>query len=257
MKKMLIAGNWKMNCNSFEATVLVEYIWGGLLEKILKSEILVCPPFTSLETVVKVLEKAPVHVGAQNCHYEPKGAFTGEISIQMLSHIGVEYVIIGHSERRSIFGEDDELINNKLKAIINADLKPILCIGETLNERNEGKTFDILKFQLEKCLESVTESDIYKITIAYEPVWAIGTGISATREQIVEAHDWLRTYLISKYGSVANDVIILYGGSLNAKNAESVLSVKNVNGGLIGGASLNPEEFLIIINVAENILSNS
>jgi triosephosphate isomerase len=255
MKKMLIAGNWKMNCNTFEATVLVEYIWGGIINRNLISKILVCPPFTSLEAVRKVLEKSNISVGAQNCYYESKGAYTGEISIPMIAHLGAEYIIIGHSERRSYFNESNELINKKLLAIHNAELKPILCIGETLAQRQAELTFEILTNQLDICLKGFNPDNIDDVVIAYEPVWAIGTGIAATTEQIIEAHEWLRNYFKQNYNEKADNMILLYGGSMNAKNADSILSIEDVNGGLIGGASINPEEFLSIIDIAEKILA--
>ncbi|HOM05975.1 MAG TPA: triose-phosphate isomerase, partial [Candidatus Kapabacteria bacterium] len=190
MKNMLIAGNWKMNTNVFESQKLVEYILGFMkTNDNLKSRVLVCPPFTSVYTIGQIVKNSELLLGAQNCYFEEKGAFTGEISIPMLEYCGVSHIIIGHSERRSYFKEDDELINKKLLAILEHHLTPILCIGETLDERNQGKTFDVLKNQLDKDLSGVSKEQIDRIVVAYEPVWAIGTGISATREQVVEAHN--------------------------------------------------------------------
>lgn len=255
MKNMLIAGNWKMNTNVFESQKLVEYILGFLSSyKDLKSKVLVCPPFTSLFTIGKKIDNTKLLLGAQNCYYEEKGAFTGEISIPMLEYCGVRYVIIGHSERRAYFNETDELINKKLLALLQHNLTPILCIGETLDERNRGETFQVLKNQLEQDLAEAPFTSINKIVIAYEPVWAIGTGVSASREQVVEAHDFLRSYLIEKYGENAKNVYLLYGGSLSEKNADEILSIENVNGGLIGGASLKGESFTEIIKIAEKYL---
>jgi triosephosphate isomerase len=255
MKNMLIAGNWKMNTNVFESQKLVEYILGFLSSyKDLKSKVLVCPPFTSLFTIGKMIDNTKLLLGAQNCYYEEKGAFTGEISIPMLEYCGVRYVIIGHSERRAYFNETDELINKKLLALLQHNLTPILCIGETLDERNRGETFQVLKNQLEQDLAEAPFTSINKIVIAYEPVWAIGTGVSASREQVVEAHDFLRSYLIEKYGENAKNVYLLYGGSLSEKNADEILSIENVNGGLIGGASLKGESFTEIIKIAEKYL---
>lgn len=248
---MLIAGNWKMNTNVFESEKLVEYILGYLENSGgSKCEVLVCPPFISIYPISTLLEGTSLKLGAQNCHFEDKGAFTGEISLPMLKHCDVSHVIIGHSERRAYFLESDELINKKLLAILKSELTPILCIGETIEERNAGKTFDILTGQLDKCLENISAEKISDIVIAYEPVWAIGTGVSATIEQVNEAHDWLRNYLTGKFSTAGNDCALLYGGSMNEKNADEILSSPNVNGGLIGGAALKGESFVSIIEFA-------
>lgn len=255
MKKMLIAGNWKMNTNVFESEKLSEYIIGFLRSQAdLKSEVLICPPFVSLYPLSLLVENSALKIGAQNCHYENKGAFTGEVSIEMLKHVEVSHVIIGHSERRIIFGEDDKLINKKLLALINAELTPILCIGETLSEREAGETYKVLENQLNICLDLVPSDVLEKLVIAYEPVWAIGTGVSATTEQANEAHDWIRKHLTEKYSDTGISTILLYGGSLNEKNAFEILSLPNVNGGLIGGASLKGDSFVSIIETAEKIL---
>jgi len=255
MKNMLIAGNWKMNTNVFESQKLVEYILGFVkTNATLKSKVLVCPPFTSVYAIGQMIENTKLLLGAQNCYYEEKGAFTGEISIPMLEYCGVSHIIIGHSERRSYFKEEDEIINKKLLAILEYNLTPILCIGETLDERNQGKTFDILINQLDKDLAGLTGDTIERVVIAYEPVWAIGTGISATREQVQEAHDFLRHFLVGKFGEKANRVYLLYGGSLSEKNADEILSIENVNGGLIGGASLKGDSFCSIIQTAEKYI---
>ena len=201
-----------------------------------------------------------IKIGAQNCYFEKKGAFTGEISVEMLKEVGCSYVIVGHSERRAIFDETNELINKKLLAILSEDLIPILCIGETIEDRKSGNTFTVLEQQLNGCLLGIDNSDIDgvnsnidKIVIAYEPVWAIGTGVSATAAEVAEAHKWLREFLVGKFGEKANDVYLLYGGSLSDANAEEVLSIKDVDGGLIGGASLVAERFLSIIKTALSI----
>ncbi len=254
MKNILIAGNWKMNTNIFESEKLVEYILGYVKNAAkLNCEVLVCPPFTSICSVTKLLADSPIHLGSQNCYYEQSGAYTGEVSIDMLKHCGVSHVIIGHSERRTIFGETDELINKKLLALLNAELTPILCIGETLEEREQGKTFDVLGTQLKLNLAGINAENINKIVIAYEPVWAIGTGITATTEQINEAHDWLRRYLIARFGVKSEKLLLLYGGSMNAANADEILACENVNGGLIGGASLKGDAFCSIIESANRI----
>jgi len=254
MNKILIAGNWKMNTNVFESEKLVEYVVGytNNQEK-LNCEVLVCPPFTSLFPINKLISNSPIKLGSQNCHFEPQGAFTGEVSIDMLKHCGVSHVIIGHSERRTIFGENDELINKKLIALLNADVTPILCIGETLEEREQGNTFDVLGKQSKVNLAGVCSDNIDKIVIAYEPVWAIGTGITATTEQINEAHDWLRRYLIARFGVKSEEMCLLYGGSMNPANADEILACENVNGGLIGGASLKGDAFCSIIESANKI----
>lgn len=256
MKKMLIAGNWKMNTTYKEAKELALNIVSGLsgLGQ-LKSKILFCPPFTNIFAVKEAIKGFEIELGAQNCFYELKGAFTGEISPLMLLELGCNYVIIGHSERRTYFGEDDALINRKVLAATRAGLNVILCIGETLEQRKKNETFSVLEYQINTDLDLFPSEHLKRLVIAYEPVWAIGTGISATNEQIEEAHNWIREYLIGKFGSIANDIIILYGGSLSDSNSAEIFSIANVNGGLIGGASLDATKFLNIIKSAEVILS--
>ena len=256
MKKFLIAGNWKMNKDAMESELLAEEISQGLMEHNNPNvSVLLCPPFTSLSTVYSTIQGMPVSAGAQNCHFEESGAYTGEVSVPMIKHLRARYVIIGHSERREYFNESNQFINKKLKAILEHELKPILCIGETLEERESGKTFDVLKTQLDECLANTDENEIQNIVIAYEPVWAIGTGVSARPEQVSEAHKWIRNYLLGKYGEKANDTLILYGGSMKPENAKELLSIEDVNGGLIGGASLNSESFLGIIQTAVELSS--
>jgi len=261
MKKYLIAGNWKMNTTISETTELINSLSNGLkkMDETYSASavtVLVCPPFTNIPKVAELTVdnlnngKKIIKVGSQNCYYEKKGAFTGEISIEMLKAIGCEYIIIGHSERRAIFNETNELINKKLLAILTESITPILCIGETLEERKTGNTFKVLEEQLNDCLQGIDNSTIDKIVIAYEPVWAIGTGVSATVAEIAEAHKWLREFLVGKFGAKANDVFLLYGGSLSDANAKETLSIANVDGGLIGGASLVTEKFLAIIETA-------
>lgn len=266
MKNFLIAGNWKMNTTFSEATELSTKLLNFLVgeeknnEKILP-EILLCPPFVSIQKIKELTAKSQIKVGSQNCHFEKKGAFTGEISVEMLKSVGCEYIIVGHSERRTIFGETNEFINQKIKSVLAANLTPILCIGETIDERKAGKTFAVLENQLNLCLQDIDKSMIYdekskaaKIVIAYEPIWAIGTGISATSEEVAEAHSWLRNFLVTKFGNEAENIFLLYGGSLTDANAKEILSIENVNGGLIGGASLVAEKFISIIKTA-NILT--
>ncbi len=255
MKKIMIAGNWKMNTNLFEAQVLAEYIFGGVLQKPdLKVDVVLCPPFVNLSTVASVLKDTKkVLLGAQNCYHEVKGAYTGEISVPMLTEVGCKYIIIGHSERRTIFGETDELINKKVNAIMDYGYNAILCIGETLEEREAGKTFDVLYSQLDKCLTGVPNYKLRNIVVAYEPVWAIGTGVAATVNQVDDAHNKIREHLVESLGAPAKDMLILYGGSMKPSNAAELLKLENVNGGLIGGAALDPEQFLDIIESARKI----
>lgn len=255
-RKYLIAGNWKMNTTHSTAETLVSEIVDGI-SKIdnLQTKVLVCPPFINISGVFDIARNSLVKVGSQNCYFEEKGAFTGEISIPMLKEVGCSYIIIGHSERRAIFNESNFLINKKVKAILDAELNPILCIGETLEERQTGKTFDVLQRQLNECLQDLSIDEIARVVIAYEPVWAIGTGVSATPKEIAEAHLWMRNYFIEKVGDfTAKDIYLLYGGSLNDANAKETLSIANVDGGLIGGASLVASKFLSIIETAEHIL---
>lgn len=253
MRKLLIAGNWKMNTGLEETSLLVSSIDEYKSTHDNKNvEVLVCPPFINLITAIDTAAGSPIKVGAQNCYYQEKGAYTGEISASMLSEIGCKYVIIGHSERREIFKEDDELINKKIIAALNQKLIPILCIGEKLEERNAGNTNNILEAQLTKALQNVEISDYSKFVIAYEPVWAIGTGISATNEQANETHNWIRNYLIENLGAAAADIRILYGGSMNENNAQDLLKLDNVDGGLIGGASLKASTFNKIIDIANS-----
>ncbi len=254
MKKILIAGNWKMNTNLNSSTELCLSIAKALEDKELLSNVLICPPFTNLGNCSVAIKGTAIVLGAQNCWYEDKGAFTGEISLEMLKSVGCTYCITGHSERRTIFGETDEIINKKTHSILRNGLIPIVCIGETLEERNAGKTYDVLFYQLDNSLKDIAETDWQKVVIAYEPVWAIGTGVTATPEQAQEAHFNIRNYLNEKFGSNAAKCMILYGGSMNEKNALELLSLPDINGGLIGGASLKAESFVSIINSAEKVL---
>ena len=253
MKEILIAGNWKMNTNAFEAEKLAEFITGGYKKSCNNVQVLICPPFTNLQSVGKIVKGTDIALGAQNCHFKPNGAFTGEISIPMLTYLGCTYIITGHSERRAYFGEDDLLINQKATAILDAGLKAIVCIGETLAERQANKTFDVLTRQLEIGLKFNSTVDLNHIVVAYEPVWAIGTGIAATIEQIKTAHDFIRNKLIEVIGNEGKTTLIQYGGSVTAENAQSILALDNVHGALFGGASLKGEGFISIINTAQNL----
>ena len=258
MKEFLIAGNWKMNTTLSEANELLTKLLNFLVNKSKNNEeiltkILLCPPFVNIQKVWELAANSKIKVGAQNCYFEKNGAFTGEISVEMLKSVGCEYVIIGHSERRAIFNETNELINKKIKSVLAENLTPILCIGETLSERKSKQTFSVLEQQLNLCLNGIDKSMISKIVIAYEPIWAIGTGISATLDEIEEAHFWLRNFLVKQFGEHANKVFLLYGGSLSDTNSKEIFSIENVDGGLIGGASLVAEKFISIIETANSI----
>lgn len=234
MRKTIIAGNWKMNKTVSEAVSLVKE-----LKKLVKganSEVIVCPSFTALSAVSNEVKGSNVRVGAQNMHFEKEGAFTGEVSPLMLKEL-VSYVILGHSERRHVFKEDDLLINKKVKAALSSGLKPILCVGETLDEREKGKMKKVVEGQLRKSLEGV---DVNKVIVAYEPVWAIGTGKTATPSQAEEMHNFIR-------GLLNPDVSILYGGSVKPNNIKELMSEEDIDGALVGGASLDAESFSEIV----------
>ena len=250
MRMKFIAGNWKMNSGFFEAEELVKNLLAKESEiDFDKKVVAICPPFTMSLLASNLMEESKIYLGAQNCHYEEKGAFTGEIAVPMLKEIGVVFIIIGHSERRTYFAETDEFINKKVKAIIAHGLNPILCIGETLEERESNKTFDVLDRQIRKGLDGIQKNEIIEtLTIAYEPVWAIGTGITANSEQIIEAHAFIRNLIAELYDKeTAEEVLIQYGGSVNDKNAKEILNLPNVDGALVGGASLKVESFMQII----------
>ena len=251
MKNFLIAGNWKMNTSPKDAKKLAENIVASLPERTSGVDVLVCPPFIDLSVVNSEIEKSYIKLGAQNCYYENAGAYTGEISPKMLVDSNCEFVIIGHSERRTLFGETDRIVNTKIRAALNADLKVIMCIGETLNERNGNTTFEVLARQIEHGLTDIETWKNENIVVAYEPIWAIGTGLAANLEQIEEAHDFIKSKLIDVLGDSGKDCLILYGGSVNAKNAADILKIESVYGALIGGASLKADQFVQIIKFAQ------
>ncbi len=256
MKTMLIAGNWKMNKNIDETELLTSQFISGITNNLDPNvEVLICPPFTNLCSSSKLIKDTRLRLGAQNCHYEKNGAFTGEISIEMLISLGCTYVIVGHSERRALFNETNQFINLKVKAIVQSSLKAILCIGETKEERENNKTWEVLESQLFSCLIGIDGALLENVVIAYEPVWAIGTGLTASNEQIQEAHARIKNYISEIKGVPGLTVPVLYGGSLNESNAKDILSIQDVNGGLIGGASLKAEPFLSIINIAQRIIN--
>jgi len=250
MRKKIIAGNWKMNMNVQESAALADGIKKSLGD-FDKADVVLCPPFTSLETVLKSVENSPIQVGAQNIYFEQPGAFTGEISAGMLTALGCAYVIVGHSERREYFKENNKVINKKVKAALDAGLVPILCVGEKLKQREEGITDKVIKTQVNACLNGIFIDSPDDLIIAYEPVWAIGTGMTATPEQAEEVHALIRTLVEKKYTpEIAENLRIQYGGSMKPDNAASLLSQENIDGGLIGGASLKVDPFIGIIKSA-------
>ncbi len=252
MRKKIVAGNWKMYKDKNETIELISQLKEKLKESNLDVEIVICPPFTSIELAGELIKNSPIHLGAQNMHSEMEGAFTGEVSAKMLKSFGVEYVILGHSERRTYFKESNEFINQKIKRAIEFNLKPIFCLGETLEEREKGKTFEIVDDQLTKGLAGISRFDLDKIVIAYEPVWAIGTGKTATPEQAQEVHSFLREKLAQLYDSEISTITkILYGGSVKPENARDLFKQPDIDGGLIGGACLKADLFYQIILAAQ------
>ena len=247
MRKKVIAGNWKMNMLPNEAMSMISNL--APLVKDADSEVVLCVPYTDLFYSLLTAQETNIKIGAQNMHFEEKGAYTGEISGKMLKSIGVEYVIIGHSERRQYFAETDETVNKKLKAAFANGLKPIVCVGETLEERESGKAFEIITNQTQKALDGLTNEQVANTIIAYEPIWAIGTGKTATSEDANEACKKIREKIAKIYGqNVADRVIIQYGGSMKPENAKELLEMSDIDGGLIGGASLKAESFEKIVN---------
>ena len=247
MRRIILAGNWKMNQTPSQAQVLLEELKNSLPAT--KHTVAVFPPYLALTQAVAAGE--PFLVGAQNCHFEDKGAFTGEISLPMLSEIGVKAVIVGHSERRQYFGETDFTVNKKVIAALEAGLHPIICVGETLEQRELGITMELIALQVKSALAGVPAEKLRKCVIAYEPVWAIGTGKTATAEQAAEVCTFIRTTVRHLYGArIARSITIQYGGSMKPANAAELLAQPDIDGGLIGGASLNPEDFIAIINAA-------
>ena len=247
MRKKVIAGNWKMNMLPNEAIDFIEKF--APLVKDTENEVILCVPYTDLFYALLNVQNTNIKIGAQNMHWEESGAYTGEVSAKMLKSIGVEYVIIGHSERRQYFAETDETVNKKIKSAFANGLKPIVCVGETLEQREQGITKDIITNQVEKALEEISAESLKDIIIAYEPIWAIGTGKTATKEDANETIKQIREKIAEKYGqNVADRVIIQYGGSVKSSNAKELFEMSDIDGGLVGGASLKPEEFSKIVN---------
>ncbi len=252
VRKAIIAGNWKMNKTRPEAKALLEEI-KPLVANAGEVEVVACVPFTNLETAIAATEGTNIKIGAENVHFEKSGAYTGEISADMLTELGVEYVVIGHSERRQYFGETDETVNKRTKAALAAGLKPIVCVGELLWERECNITEEVISRQIKLDLYDVSAEDVKKTVIAYEPVWAIGTGKTATADQAEEVCALIRSTLAKLYDeATAQAVTIQYGGSMNAANCAELLSKENVDGGLIGGASLKANDFNTIVHAAVN-----
>jgi len=250
IRKKLIAGNWKMNKTAADAAALTGEIVAAVGRET-AVDIVLCPPFTALETVGKGLEGQAVKLGAQNMHPEKSGAYTGEVSAEMLRGLFVTHVILGHSERRTYFAETDAFINKKVLAALSNQLKPILCVGETLAEREAGSTLAVVQRQVEGCLQGVSKEQITSVIIAYEPVWAIGTGKVATTAQAQEVHADIRGLLTKLYGAaLAQKVRILYGGSMKPSNAPELLAQADIDGGLIGGASLEANSFVELVKAA-------
>ncbi len=253
MRQLFVAGNWKMNLDGRKSRELVQELnkQAGGIEAV---RMAVCPPFVYLSSVVQVLQSSNIDVGAQNMYAEVEGAFTGETAAPMLLDVGCRYVILGHCERRHVMGESDDLINKKVRQALECGLEPILCLGEKLEQREAGETEKVVSGQLEAGLDGVSPEQMGRITIAYEPVWAIGTGQNATPEQAEQVHALLRGQLAELYDSdVAESTVIQYGGSVKPHNAADLMSMPNVDGALVGGASLSAETFVPIIQVAVDL----
>ncbi len=248
-RNAVIAGNWKMNKTPAETTALINEM--KPLVKDTDCDVVLCVPFVDIAAAVEAAKGSNIKIGAENVHFKASGAYTGEVSAEMLTQCGVEYVVIGHSERRQYFGETDQTVNLRTLAAVNAGLTAIVCVGETLEQRELGYTETLLKFQTKMALTNVTKEQLKNIIIAYEPVWAIGTGVTATAEQADEGNGFVRAAVAEMFGAdVAETVTVQYGGSMNAKNADELLAKVNVDGGLIGGASLKAEDFSIIVKAA-------
>ena len=244
MRRNVVAGNWKMNMLPNEAIELIDKL--APMVKNSKDEVIICVPFVDLFYALLSAQETNIHVGAQNVFYEDKGAYTGEVSAPMLKSINTEYVIIGHSERRKYFNETDEIVNKKVKKALEHDLKPIVCVGETLEEEEAGKTIDIITSQVEKALAGLTTADLNNIIVAYEPIWAIGTGKTATKEDAENSIKAIREKINSIFGT--DDVTILYGGSVKPENAKDLFSMPDIDGALVGGASLKADSFAGIVD---------
>lgn len=248
-RKAVIAGNWKMNKTPSEAAELIKALLPAV--KDIDCEVVICPPFVDLPLALDKTEDTHIKVGAQNVHYKKDGAYTGEISADMLAELGVKCAIVGHSERRQYFGETDKTVGKRATAAIAAGLTAIICVGESEEQREQGVTYELVRMQTKIALKNISADDMSKVIIAYEPVWAIGTGKTATAEEAEDVCKTIRDLLTELYGeSVAEATTIQYGGSMNAKNAAELLAMPNIDGGLIGGASLKPDKFAAIVKAA-------
>jgi len=249
-RKTVIAGNWKMNMTASETKKFAEEM-KKIMPRAKWCDTLICVPACNISTAVKAFKDLRISVGAENVFYEEKGAYTGEISAAMLRDLGVKYVICGHSERRELFGETDQVVNRKVRAVLDAGMCPILCVGETLEQREAGVTGDWISLQVKSALYGVPADKLRRCIVAYEPIWAIGTGKNATAEQAGEVCEGIRATIRALYGArIARSVTIQYGGSMNPKNAAELLAQPDIDGGLVGGASLKPEQFVEIIQAA-------
>lgn len=247
MRKKVIAGNWKMNMLPNETLEFIEMLIPEVKDT--ENEVILCVPYTDLFYALLAAQNTNIKIGAQNMHWEENGAYTGEVSGKMLKSIGVEYVIIGHSERRAYFAETDETVNKKIKKAFECELKPIVCVGETLEQRESGKTQEVILNQVELALNNLTENEVKNIIIAYEPIWAIGTGKTATSEDANNAIKSIRNKISELYGEdISEKVIIQYGGSVKSSNAKELFETSDIDGALVGGASLKVEEFSKIVN---------
>ncbi len=251
VRRAVIAGNWKMNNTPAQTTALINEM--KPLVAGADCDVVLCVPFVDIAAAVEAAKGSNIKIGAENVHFKASGAYTGEVSADMLVACGVEYVVIGHSERRQYFGETDQTVNLRSLAALNAGLKAIICVGETLEQRELGYTETLLKYQTKMALTGVTKEQLKNVIIAYEPVWAIGTGVTATADQADEGNGFVRAAIAEAYGAdVAETVTVQYGGSMNAKNAEELVSKVNVDGGLIGGASLKAADFSVLVKAASD-----
>ncbi len=247
-RRAFIAGNWKMNSTAEEGVTLTNELL-SLIEDVADVDVVLAPPFTSLDRIGNIIKDNPVRLSAQNFFMEPEGAYTGEISAAMLLGVGCVHVIIGHSERRQLFGETDETINKKTAVALNTGLKPIVCVGEVLEEREAGKALEIVTGQVRKALLDINSEDMGKVVVAYEPVWAIGTGKTATPDDAQEVHRAIRDLLVELYNrKIADSVRIIYGGSVKPDNVDSLMAMADIDGALVGGASLKAESFARLVN---------
>lgn len=249
MRRPMIAGNWKMNKTPAETVALIQQL--KAIQPKSNVEIVVCPMTVSLFAAAAQVKGTELHLGAQNVHFEDKGAFTGEANCASLRELGVEYVILGHSERRQYFGETDETVNKKVLKVLENGMKPIICVGESLEQREMGVTMELIALQLKSALSGVSAEQVRRCVIAYEPIWAIGTGKTATGEQAAEVCTFIRATIRSLFGArIARSITVQYGGSMKGENAAELLSHEDIDGGLIGGASLKPDAFMAIVHAA-------